>query len=600
MTNYTAPVADLTFACTELADLAGVDALPGIADASPELLSAILEEAGRFASEVLAPLNQAGDQQGVRLENGRTLTADGWKEAYRQFIDGGWNGLPFSEEFGGQGLPWVIATATSEIWESANMAFTLCPLLTQGAIEAVLAHGSESQRETYLGKLVSGEWTGTMNLTEPQAGSDLAAVRSRAVPQGDHYLITGQKIFITYGDHDMTDNIVHLVLARTPNAPEGVKGISLFIVPKYLPDDEGSWTVPNDVETLSLEHKLGIHASPTAVLGYGNNGGAVGYLVGEENQGLTYMFTMMNVARHSVGVQGYAVAERAYQQAVQFASERVHGKAIDDPAGERVAIIRHPDIQRLLWTQKCRNEALRALGLVAASCMDKANRHPDEEMRSAASDMVEVLTPIVKGYSTEIGLENVSLALQVHGGMGFIEETGAAQFYRDQRITPIYEGTTGIQALDLTGRKLLRDGGRMTLRVIDFIRQDVAGYTSISDEMAATMGDALNSLADMANTLLSRSTTSVREVAAVAEPYLRLWGVVSCGWLMAKAAHRAGCLLDEGSIDDRFDATFLRTKIRCAEFYFASEMPRVSALVSRIGRSGELVAGGHVEDFQVR
>ena len=578
MTTYAPPIADLYFSCTELADLAGVNALPELGEVNPELLESILQEAGRFASEVLAPLNQIGDREGARLVDGHTLTATGWRSAYRQFIESGWNGLPFAEAFGGQNLPWLVSTATAEIWQSANMAFALCPLLTQSAIEAILAHGSEAQKKTYLGKLVSGEWTGTMNLTEPQAGSDLAAVRTRAVPDGDHYLISGQKIFITYGDHDLTDNIVHLVLARTPDAPEGVKGISLFIVPRLLQDDAGNWTVRNDIETLSLEEKLGIHASPTAVLGYGNNGGAVGYLVGEENQGLMYMFTMMNAARHAVGVQGYAVAERAYQQAVQFASERIQGKAIDDPAGERVAIVRHPDVQRMLWVQKCRNESLRALGLVAASCMDKANWHPDRDTRAAASDMVEVLTPIVKAYATEVGLENVSLALQVHGGMGFIEETGAAQYYRDQRITPIYEGTTGIQALDLSGRKLVRDGGQMTLRVIDYIRQDVAGFGEISEEMAAVMGDALDTLADAANFLVAAARSSPRQVAAVAEPYLRLWGVVACGWLMAKAAHRAGCLLNEGGGGDLLDAGFLRSKIRCAEFYFASEMPRVSAV----------------------
>ncbi|MGI9318354.1 MAG: acyl-CoA dehydrogenase family protein, partial [bacterium] len=457
--SYTAPIRDLAFACTELADLEGISHLPGYEEATPDMLEAILEEAGKFASEVLAPMNHPGDIQGARLENGQAITADGWKQAYQQFIESGWNGLPFSSDYGGQGLPWVIATAVNEIWHASNMAFALCPLLTQGAIEAIVAHGSDQQQQAYLGKLVSGEWTGTMNLTEPQAGSDLSAVKTRAKPNGDHYLITGQKIFITYGDHDLTENIIHLVLARLPDAPDGVKGISLFIVPKFLPDESGAWIRRNDVETLSLEKKLGIHASPTAVLGYGNNGGAVGYLVGEENQGLMYMFTMMNVARHSVGVQGYALADRAYQQAVGFAAERTQGRAIDDPVGERVSIIDHPDVQRLLWLQKCRNEALRSLGLVTAACMDKAEKHPDVEIRKAAQETMEVMIPIVKGYSTEIGLENVSLALQVHGGMGFIEETGAAQFMRDARINPIYEGTNGIQAIDLVTRKLPLSGG---------------------------------------------------------------------------------------------------------------------------------------------
>ncbi|MGB5707433.1 MAG: acyl-CoA dehydrogenase [Arenicellales bacterium] len=592
--SYTAPTRDLAFACSELADLEGVSQLPGFEEATADMLEAILEEAGKFGSEVLAPINHSGDQQGARLENGQALTADGWKPAYQQFIESGWNGLPFSPEYGGQGLPWLIATAVNEIWHASNMAFALCPLLTQGAIEAILAHGSVQQQQDYLSKLVSGEWTGTMNLTESQAGSDLSAVKTRAKPNGDHYLLTGQKIYITYGDHDLTENIIHLVLARLPDAPEGVKGISLFIVPKFLRDEDGSWTRRNDVETLSLEKKLGIHASPTAVLGYGNNGGAVGYLVGEENQGLMYMFTMMNVARHSVGVQGYALADRAYQQAVHFASDRTQGRAIDSPNGERVSIIDHPDVQRLLWVQKCRNESLRSLGLVTAACMDKAERHPEAETRKAAAEIVEVMTPIVKGYSTEIGLENVSLALQVHGGMGFIEETGAAQHYRDQRITPIYEGTTGIQAMDLLGRKLLRDGGQMTGRVIDYIRQDSSELTGISPEMADSLQKGLDALSAAAQDLVQAAAKDIRIPAAVAEPYLRLWGVVVCGWQMAKAANRSKVLIDQGASD-----TFYSNKIQTAEFYFSSEMPKMNYLAETIRKSGELVSETEVEAFQV-
>lgn len=592
--SYTAPVRDLVFACTELADLEGIARMPGCEDATPDLLAAILEEAGKFGSEVLAPINHSGDQQGAVLKNGQAITADGWKEAYSQFIESGWNGLPFAEEHGGQGLPWVVATAVNEIWHASNMAFALCPLLTQGAIEAVLEHGSDLQKEQFLGKLVSGEWTGTMNLTEPQAGSDLSAVKTRAKPEGDHFLITGQKIYITYGDHDMTDNIIHLVLARLPDAPEGVKGISLFIVPKYLQDDEGNWTRRNDVETLSLEKKLGIHASPTAVLGYGNNGGATGYLVGQEHQGLVYMFTMMNVARHAVGVQGYALADRAYQQAVDFANERTQGRAIDAPTEDRVAIIHHPDVQRLLWVQKCRNEALRSLGLVAASCMDKAEKHTDENTRKAAQEIVEILIPIVKGYSTEIGLENVSLALQVHGGMGFIEETGAAQHYRDQRITSIYEGTTGIQAMDLVGRKLMRDGGQMTGRVIETIREDIAGFSAMPKAMGEELESGLETLQAAASTLVERARSDIRQVAAVAEPYLRLWGVVACGWQMAKAAHRSQLQIDNGSED-----TFYRTKLKTAEFYFSSEMNRVACLGDTIMKSAELVAETDIEMFKV-
>lgn len=592
--SYTAPTRDLAFACSELADLEGVSQLPGFEEATADMLEAILEEAGKFGSEVLAPINHSGDQQGARLENGQAVTADGWKPAYQQFIESGWNGLPFSPEYGGQGLPWLIATAVNEIWHASNMAFALCPLLTQGAIEAILAHGSAQQQQDYLSKLVSGEWTGTMNLTEPQAGSDLSAVKTRAKPNGDHYLLSGQKIFITYGDHDLTENIVHLVLARLPDAPEGVKGISLFIVPKFLRDEDGSWTRRNDVETLSLEKKLGIHASPTAVLGYGNNGGAVGYLVGEENQGLMYMFTMMNVARHSVGVQGYALADRAYQQAVQFASDRTQGRAIDSPSGERVSIIDHPDVQRLLWVQKCRNESLRSLGLVTAACMDKAERHPEAETRKTAEEIVEVMTPIVKGYSTEIGLENVSLALQIHGGMGFIEETGAAQHYRDQRITPIYEGTTGIQAMDLLGRKLLRDGGQMMGRVIDYIRQDSTELTTLSKDMAASLQTGLDLLSTATKELAEAAGKDIRVPAAVAEPNLRLWGVVVCGWQMAKAAHRSKVLIEQGASD-----SFYTNKIRTAEFYFSSEMPKMICLAETIRMSGELVSETETEVFQV-
>jgi len=550
--SYTAPIKDIAFACNSLADLEGISQLPGFEEATADMLEAILQEAGKFGSEVLAPINHSGDKQGARLVDGQSVTADGWKEAYARFIESGWNGLPFDPEHGGQGLPWVIATAVNEIWHASNMAFALCPLLTQGAIEAVLAHGSEQLHNDYLAKLVSGEWTGTMNLTESQAGSDLAAVKTRAKPNGDHYLISGQKIFITYGDHDMTENIVHLVLARTPDAPQGVKGISLFIVPKFLKDDAGAWTIRNDVETMALEHKL------------------------------------------SVGVQGYALADRAYQQAVLYANDRTQGSAVDDPSGAKVSIIHHPDVQRLLWTQKCRNESLRSLGLVVAGCMDKAARHPDPDTKAAAQEFVEVLIPVVKGYSTEIGLENVSLALQVHGGMGFIEETGAAQHYRDQRITPIYEGTTGIQAMDLVGRKLARDGGQMTLRVIEFIRAEAATFDQISADMADVLNHGLNALKNAATDLATRAQSDINAVAAVAEPYLRLWGVVVCGWQMAKATNVSNIKLQQGNEDP-----FYQTKIRTAEYYFSTEMPKIDYLLTLVNDSGNNVAGSRIEDFKV-
>ncbi len=591
--SYTAPIRDLVFAATELADLNAVNQLPGFEEVTPELLQTILEEAGKFASEVLAPMNHSGDQQGVRLEDGRVITADGWVDAYRQFIEGGWNGLPFAPEVGGQGLPWVVSTAVAEIWHAANMSFSLCPLLTQSAIEAIDSHGSAQLKATYLPKLVSGEWAGTMNLTESQAGSDLSAVRTRAVAEGDHYLITGQKIFITYGDHDMSDNIIHLVLARTPDAPPGVKGISLFVVPKFLPGEDGNWTLRNDIETLSLEHKLGIHASPTAALGYGVKGGAVGYLVGEENHGLSYMFTMMNMARHAVGVEGNGVAERAYQQAVAFAGQRIQGRAVDATTGARVAIIDHPDIQRLLWLQKCRIEALRSLSLVVAGCMDHSRRQPDPAAQTEAREMVDILTPIVKGYATEIGLENVSLALQVHGGMGFIEETGAAQHYRDQRITPIYEGTTGIQAMDLIGRKLIRDGGMMNSRVIDKLHRDCNALSASGEvgDMATILASSLHTLAHTATTIVEANDKDARLAAAVCEPYLRLWGVVACGWQMARAA--------DACVNQQKTDPFYLDKIRTAQFYFSTEMPKVKYLAELIEASAPIVAGADARLFQV-
>ncbi len=598
---YTAPIRDLMFAATELADLGGVGRLPGYEDATPALLQTILEEAGKFAGEVLAPLNASGDRQGATLQDGVARTADGWQDAYRQFTEGGWNGLPFDPAHGGGGLPWLAATAVAEIWHAANMAFSLCPLLTQAAIEAIETHGDAQQRATYLPKLVSGEWAGTMNLTEPQAGSDLAAVQCRAVPSGDHYLINGQKIFITYGEHDLTDNIVHLVLARTPDAPAGVRGISLFIVPKFLPDDDGEWRAANDIETVSLEHKLGLHASPTAALAYGGQGdGAVGYLVGEENRGLMYMFTMMNLARHAIGVQGNGVSERAYQQAAAYASQRIQGRALSDVDGDDhkgVPIIDHADIKRMLLLQKCRIEALRALGLVIAGNMDHERRQLDEQARTEAREMVEVMIPIFKGYATELGVENVSLALQVHGGMGFIEQTGVAQYYRDQRITPIYEGTTGIQAMDLIGRKLTRDHGAMNARIIERIRQDCAALTD-TDDMAVDMLNALDGLNTAAATILRFAAADMNRAAAVSEPYLRLWGVVACGWQMLKAADISISKLAREADDE--DDDFYRHKLRTAQFYFSAEMPKAAALVDMITASADFIVYADADFFATR
>jgi len=482
MSTYRAPLADMHFVMNDLAGLSQVAALPGYEEATPDTVAAILEEAGRFAREVLDPLNFPGDREGSKLmPDGSVKTPAGFKAAYHQFVDNGWNGLTKSPDYGGQGLPHLVATAVEEMWHAANMAFDLCPLLTDGAVAAIELCGTPAQRAKYLPSMVSGRWTGTMNLTEPQAGSDLAAVRTRAVPQPDGtYKLYGQKIFITYGEQDYTENIVHLVLARTPDAPEGVKGISLFLVPKFLVNDDGSLGARNDVRCVSLEHKLGIHASPTAVLAYGDHGGAVGYLVGEANRGLEYMFIMMNQARFSVGMEGVGLSERAYQRAVAYARERVQGRAVGAEAMQKAGpIIEHPDIRRMLMTMRAYTEAMRALGYVTAAAIDNAQHAPDAAARQRHQAFVELMIPIVKGWCTETGQEVTSIGVQVHGGMGFIEETGAAQYYRDARITTIYEGTTGIQANDLVGRKTARDAGataRLVAAQIDKVAAHLASH----------------------------------------------------------------------------------------------------------------------------
>src|SRR5687767_8264659 len=446
MSTYQAPLRDMRFVLNELAGLSEVAKLPGYQDATPDTVDAILEEASKFASEVLDPINYTGDQEGSVWKDGAVKTPKGFKEAYKQYVSGGWGALPFGPEHGGQGLPKLVATAVEEMLTSSNMSFSLCPLLTQGAIHALELCGSDALKKTYLGKMIEGSWTGTMNLTEPQAGSDLALVRTRAVRTGEHYKISGQKIFITYGEHDMSENILHLVLARTPDAPEGVKGISLFLVPKILPDGKR-----NSARCASIEHKLGIHASPTAVMVFDQ---AVGYLVGEENKGLSYMFIMMNAARFSVGLEGVAISERAFQRALAYARERLQGKDLAE-GGQTVPIIRHPDVRRMLMLMKSQTEAMRALAYVVAAAMDFAHKTADKRHQA----FVDLMIPVVKGWCTETGIEVASLGVQVHGGMGFVEETGAAQYLRDARITTIYEGTTGIQAMDLVGRKIAREGG---------------------------------------------------------------------------------------------------------------------------------------------
>src|SRR5438045_1072793 len=598
MSTYHAPLQEMQFVLNDLAGLAQVASLPGFEEATADTVTAILEEAAKVASNVLDPLNVPGDREGAtRLADVSVKTASGFKEGYRQFIENGWNGLTKNPEYGGQGLPQLVATPVEEMWHSANMAFDLCPLLTQGAIEALELCATPEQKATFLPKMVDGTWTGTMNLTEPQAGSELAAVRTRAVPQGDGtYKLYGQKIFITYGDHDYTDNIIHMVLARTPDAPAGVKGISLFIVPKYLINPDGSLGARNDVQCVSLEHKLGIHASPTAVLAYGDKGGAVGYLIGEENRGLEYMFIMMNLARFSVGVEGVGISERAYQRAVSYARDRVQGKPVGLEKAS-AAIIEHPDIQRMLMTMRAHTEAMRAVAYVTAAAMDNARRHPDSDARKRHQAFTDLMIPIVKGWSTETAQEVTYLGVQVHGGMGFIEETGAAQHYRDARITTIYEGTTAIQANDLIGRKTARDGGVVARSVIG---EMVAVATALSADANGALVPIGNELQSAAAALKSAVDWVVpaygkasRAAHAASVPYLRLWGLVAGGWQLARGAQVAARLLrsEEG------DASFYAGKIATARFYAECLLPQSTALARAITLGSESVLALSDEQF---
>ncbi|HSD62031.1 MAG TPA: acyl-CoA dehydrogenase [Burkholderiales bacterium] len=567
MTTYVAPVRDMLFVINELAGLDEVASLPGCEEVSPDLVEAILDEAGKFAGEVLAPLNQSGDREGSRLEGGGVVTPQGFREAYRRFVENGWTTLAGKPEFGGQGLPYLVAMPVQEMWKAANLAFSLCPMLTQGAMEALYHHASAAQQQLFIPRMLKGEWTGTMNLTEPQAGSDLSAVRSKAVREGDHYRITGTKIFITWGDQDFTSNIVHMVLARLPDAPEGVKGISLFIVPKFLVNPDGSLGPRNDVQCVSLEHKMGIHASPTAVLAYGEQGGAVGYLVGAPNRGLEYMFTMMNHARLNVGLEGVAIADRACQAALAYARERVQGRPAGLKAGERVTILHHPDVRRMLMSMKAQVEAMRALAYFTAAAMDKANRHPDAAERKRQQMLVDLLTPVVKGWSTELAIEVASTGIQVHGGMGYIEETGACQHLRDARITTIYEGTTGIQANDLIGRKLARENGVTAKALIADMRASEGIVSSLDVDDCAAIGAALrrgiDALEAATEWLLETSPRDPGAAAAGAVPYLKLFGTVAGGWQMARAAAKSHARVAAG----HGDTSFYRSKIVTARFY---------------------------------
>jgi len=567
MSNYTAPIRDMQFVMNELADFDGVAALPGNDDVSSDLVDAILEEANKFASGVLAPLNWSGDQEGATWNEGNVKTATGWKDAYRQFAESGWTALACDPEYGGQGLPKLLSTSVMEMWKSANMAFSLCPMLTTGAIESLMLRGSDEQKTMYLPKMVSGEWTGTMNLTEPQAGSDLAAVRTKAEPQGDGtYLISGQKIFITYGDHDMTDNIIHLVLARLPDAPEGVKGISLFVVPKFMVNADGSLGARNDVHCVSIEHKLGIHASPTCVLAFGDNGGAVGTLVGEANHGLEYMFIMMNEARFAVGMEGLALSERAYQHALQYAKDRIQGTDAGVRGGPKVSIIHHADVRRMLMSMKSKTEAMRALAYVVGAATDFAHHHPDEAVRAQKQAFVDLMIPVVKGWLTENSIDVASTGVQVHGGMGFIEETGAAQHLRDARITTIYEGTTAIQANDLIGRKIAREKG-VTIKALVAEMREIEGQLDASDPALAairrSLAAGITAVEEAVAYILATYNEDIKAASVGSVPFLKLLGIVAGGWQMARAALVAKKKLAEHS----GEVGFYTAKLVTARFY---------------------------------
>ncbi len=600
MSQYHAPLSEMQFVMVELAGLEQVAALPGFEEATPDVTAAILEEAAKFASNVLDPLNVGGDREGSRrLDDGTVTTPAGFKEAYRQFCDNGWNGLTKSTTYGGQGLPHLVGTAVEEMWHSSNLAFNLCAMLTQGAIEALEMRGSPALKERYLAKMVAGTWTGTMNLTESQAGSDLAAVRTRAVPQGDGtYKLFGQKIFITYGEHDYTENIIHMVLARTPDAPAGVKGISLFVVPKFVVNADGNLGARNDVHCVSLEHKLGIHASPTAVMAYGDHGGATGYLVGEENRGLEYMFIMMNLARFSVGMEGVGISERAYQRAAAYAKERVQGKAVGADRGAVAGpIIEHPDIRRMLMTMRAYTEAMRAVAYVTAAAMDNAHRQPDAGAKARHQAFVDFMIPIVKGCSTETAQEVASLGIQVHGGMGFIEETGAAQHYRDARIMTIYEGTTGIQANDFIGRKTARDGGAAARGIADEmekVAQELAGQADPDLKgIGARLAEGVAAVRAAAEWMVPAYDSNPRAAHAVAVPYLKLWGIVVGGWQLGRGAVVAGRHLKSGV----GDANFLKAKVLTARFYADALLPQAAALAQSVTGAGESVLGLAAEQF---
>ncbi|HET7527568.1 MAG TPA: acyl-CoA dehydrogenase [Burkholderiaceae bacterium] len=595
--SYRAPVTDMLFVMKELAGLEAVAKLPGFEDAGLDTAQAVLEECARFNEQVVAPLDRAGDTDPSSFSNGDVRTTPGFKQAFRQFGEGGWQGLQHPTEFGGQGLPKTIGAACVEMLNSANLSFALCPLLTDGAIEALLTAGSPEQQQAYIPKMIEGAWTGTMNLTEPQAGSDLSLVRSRADPQPDgSFKIFGTKIFITYGEHDMADNIVHLVLARVTGAPEGVKGISLFVVPKFRLNADGSLGARNDVHCVSIEHKLGIKASPTAVLQYGDKGGAVGYLIGQENRGLEYMFIMMNAARYAVGVQGIAVAERAYQKAVAYARERVQSRPVDGSVAGAATIIHHPDVKRMLMTMRALTEGCRAMALVGAAAYDAAHANTDAETRKRNQAFYEFVVPLIKGFSTEMSLEVASLGVQVHGGMGFIEETGAAQHLRDAKILTIYEGTTAIQANDLVGRKTARDGGAVARAIAAQIEASEGELAKSGSDNAKAMLKRLRAarqaFLDVVAFVVERGKSDPNAVFAGSVPYLLLGGNLMAGWQMARALLVAEARLAAGE-----QVEFMRAKVQTARFYADHILSQAPGVRDSIVDGAASVTGMALEAF---
>ncbi len=586
--SYTPPIAEQRFALDVTADIAGLAGLPGFEAASPDMVDAILAEAGKLSAQAFAPLNALGDKAGARAVDGVVTLPEGFREAFRAYGEGGWIGLNADPAMGGQGLPFALAAAVQEQITSANMAFSLCPMLTLGAIEALQAHASPRQKERFLRPLVEGRWTGTMNLTEPQAGSDVGALRTTATPALDGtWRLKGQKIYITWGEHDLAENIIHLVLARTPDAPPGTRGISLFVVPKFLVNTDGSLGARNDVRAVSTEHKLGIHASPTCTMAFGDNNDCVGYMIGEEHAGMRAMFTMMNHARINVGLQGIAIAERAYQHALDYARNRVQSAKFGGPGREAVRIIEHADVRRMLMTVKAYTEAARAIAYLNAAAVDRAHAEPDPQKKAEAQGLADLLTPVTKAFATDMGVEMTSLALQVFGGMGFVEETGAAQHYRDARIAPIYEGTNGIQALDLVGRKLPMEGGRHWRSLFQRERQFIAGLPKSGDlgQLGPYLEEALEALQTASVWVSGNEGDKLADTAAAATPYLRMFGLTLGGTLLGRQAAEAVRRLKAGE----GDPAFLNAKIATARFYAEQILPAAPALLGPITRGADLL-----------